>query len=788
MFSLISFVVFPQEEIQKYQRARIYYHSPDDLKRLDALGIPLDHGIKRKDHSIESVYSASELEKVRDGGFQMDILIEDAEAHFLSQNRNLQRPANTSCDHASIEYTTPSNFIQGSMGGYLTYQELLDQLDLMKTLYPSLISTKQNISTFLTEGTPDNSVTPPIGGNGIKWVRISDNPEIKQNKPEVLYTALHHAREPMSLSQLVFYMWYLLENYDTNPEIQGIINNTELYFVPVINPDGYLYNQKTNPNGGGYWRKNRNNTHGTDINRNYDYYIDGDPNNAVWGGQGTSPDTNSEIYAGTGPFSEIETQAIKYFVENHDFKVALNNHSFGNLLLYPYGYESNTPTPDNDLFLGFSTEMVSQNNYNNILSSELYPTSGSSDDFMYGTVGNHNKIFAQTPEIGGDFWPPSSYIIPTSKSMMYMNLTAAKIVNNHAVIEDQAPLYLGSDTNVVQNFSLKRIGISGSGNFTVSLIPISNNIISVGNPIEFVSLDLLEEQSSSIDYTLTANTQPGEDVLFEIIVNNGSYDSATLISKKFGSPTQIFSDPGDSVSDNFNNDGWGTTTATYFSPSSSITDSPDGLYENYQTKTITLKHAIDLTQASGASVSFYAKWAIEKDYDFVQFQVSTDGGATWAAQCGKYTNPGTGYVSQPLGQPLYDGDQLDWVQESINLNDYLGENIRIRFLFRSDNMNVSDGFYFDDLTLYGIDGTLDVNENEPFSFTIYPNPVKNIQNIKTQLQNYSIELFNLQGQPIKSLKHFNGTQSINFEGIVSGIYILKLNSETTSQTFKIIKE
>ena len=63
-------------------------------------------------------------------------------------------------------------------------------------------------------------------------------------------------------------MWYLLENYDSDSEIQSIVDNTELYFIPVVNPDGYLYNELTNPNGGGFWRKNRFNGFGVDNNRN----------------------------------------------------------------------------------------------------------------------------------------------------------------------------------------------------------------------------------------------------------------------------------------------------------------------------------------------------------------------------------------------------------------------------------------------------------------------------------------------------------------------------------------
>ena len=75
---------------------------------------------------------------------------------------------------------------------------------------------------------------------------------------------------------------------------------------------------------------------GVDNNRNYDY-IDGS-GNSIWGTSGVSSDPNNDTYPGTGPFTEPENQAIKWFVENHNIKLALNNHTSGDLLLYPYGY------------------------------------------------------------------------------------------------------------------------------------------------------------------------------------------------------------------------------------------------------------------------------------------------------------------------------------------------------------------------------------------------------------------------------------------------------------------
>lgn len=789
---LTTSISFSQEIQEKHQRAQINYTNSSDLLRLEALGLPMDHGVHKKGVYIISEFSISELEKARQAGFTVEILIEDAKEHFLQQNRqNNPIPENLNCDgNGIIDYETPANFGSGSMGGYFTYQEILNQLGLMKTLYPNLITTKANISNFVTNGQPDNSTTPPIGGNGIKWVKISDNPDSNaEGESQILYTAIHHAREPNSVAQLLFYMWYLLENYDSDVEVQNILDHTELYFVPIVNPDGYLYNEKTDPNGGGFWRKNRFDGHGVDNNRNYNYFIDGNPANGTWGGEGTSGDPSSQVYHGTGPFSEVENQALKWFVENHDFVMAFNNHSSGDLLLYPFGYTNNAPTPDHELFQGISEELVSQNGFNNIISSELYPAAGASDDFMYGTVLTHNSIFSFTPEIGPSFWPPSNEIIPIAKGMMYHNITASKMVNNFASVKDTAPQYTGETMVVDASFIIRRLGVVGSGDFTVRVNPISANITSVGNEINYTALNVLDEAIGNIQYTLANGTPAGELVTYELVVNNGDYDISTLLVNKYvGDLLPIFADSGDSVTDNFVNNGWGTTTTTFVSPTSSITDSPNGDYPNGANETITLSDPINLTNAIGAVATFYAKWEIENNFDYVQFEVSIDGGNSWVPQCGTYTNAGSSNNAQPTGEPLYDGSQIEWVLEEINLSDYLGESILVRFQLRSDNALAMDGFYFDDLTISIVDdSSLGANDITSTPIGLYPNPVEDVLHITTSLTQFTIEMFTLQGRLVIKKTNNSGPQSIDYSKYASGIYLVKLTSENTSQTFKIVK-
>ena len=783
--------MFGQDIQEKHQRAKISYNQSEDLIKLESFGIPIDHGVHKKGVFIISDFSISEIQTARNAGYIVDILIEDSKEYFLQRNSmNSVAERNLFCtDQTSSDYETPDNFNLGSMGGYLTYQEMLDQLDLMKSLYPDLITTKENISDFITEGQPDNSTTPPIGGNGIKWVKISDNPSnSSENEPQILYTAIHHAREPNSLSQLIFYMWYLLENYDEDNEIKSIVDNTELFFVPVINPDGYLYNEKTDPNGGGFWRKNRKNGNGVDNNRNYDYYINGDPADGIWGGEGASNDPNNQTYHGTAPFSEVENQAIKWFCEQHDFVMALNNHSYGELLLYPYGYANDVPTPENELFEIVSEVLVSQNGYDNILSSGLYPAAGDSDDFMYGTIGTHDKIYAMTPEIGPEFWPPSSQIEGIAKSMMYLNITSAKMVNNYADLIDTSPLFVGNEVIIDQTFDIKRLGLSGSGNFTININPISTNIGAVGDPISFSNLDVLEETNGTIQYTLINETQAGDPIVFEIIINNGSYDTKVLLNKIFGSLIPVFEDIGDSTTDNFDNNGWGITNTTYVSPSNSITESPNGNYQNNENKTIRLSENINLTNAIGANVTFYAKWDIENNWDYVQLEISLDNGNSWIPQCGLFTNEGSSNGGQPTGQPLYDGTQNNWVLEQIDLSDYLGEEITMRFKFESDGEVRADGFYFDDLTVNVLDDeTLNNADVLASQFSVYPNPVSNLVYITTPKNNYTLGIYNIQGQLMSTPSVYSGSQTIDYSQYTKGIYLMKFTSNNHTKIFKIIK-
>ncbi len=424
-FTLLLFTFFATNTFaqqQKYYRVQLLTNEKG-LQRLLASGVTIDHGDFKKGLSFTSDFSENELSIIKHSGIPYKVLIEDVSAYYVSRNNTADQTDETVNEAAQAgcsTYPTPKNFKPGSMGGYYTYAEMLVVLDSMAAKFPKLITVKQLVSNTLTTAQ----------GRPLYYVKISDHPNQDENEPKILYTALHHAREPESLSQLIFYMWYLLEGYKADPSVKNLVDSTEMFFIPCVNPDGYIYNQTTNPNGGGLWRKNRrvngDGTYGVDLNRNYGY---------KWGYDniGSSNYPGDDTYRGPSAFSEPETQMLRDFCNSHPFYFALNNHTYSNVLIYPFGYKANTyaPTADSLIFRQDATRLAQCNNFliGTAIQTVGYTANGDSDDWMYAEQSTKSKIYALTPETGSaidGFWPKQKRILPIAKLNMDMNLTAAQ--------------------------------------------------------------------------------------------------------------------------------------------------------------------------------------------------------------------------------------------------------------------------------------------------------------------------------------------------------------------------
>ncbi len=796
LFAFIATTSFAQtaqtEDLQteKYSRVKIFTDVPGIIRLAEA-GVAADHGEMKKGFWYISDFSETEIAIVRNQGFSFEVLIDDVKQHYKNQNKpeflkNDPSSVSTMSIGCSVPpvYATPANFTLGSMGGFYTYAEILWHMDNLATLFPTLVKARTVIGPINT-----------INGNPLYWMKISDNPNVDEAEPEVLYNSAHHAREPASVSQIIMYMYYLCENYATNPEVQYLLNNEEMYFIPLVNPDGYIRNETTDPSGGGMWRKNRRNnggSYGVDINRNYGYQ---------WGYDniGSSPFGSSDAYRGTAAWSEAESQNLRDFTDAHTFKLSLNNHTFGNLLIYSFGYDAAVVAPDYAQFSEYAKHLTTYNKYSYGTAPQtvLYSTNGTIDDWQYGDVSVRPKIFGMTPEAGRSdegFWPPSTRIVDICKENIWQNLHMAHLALKFAVASDDEPNYIPAATGYF-NFKILRLGMDAPATYTVSIVPIGTEILSVGGPKTFSSLNLLDEALDSISFILNP-LAVGTVVKYELRVSNGAYTFIDTIVKKFGPPVTVFSSDGNSMT-GWTGSGWGLSTSVFHSGTASITDSPVGDYNDNLTTSISTVSNLNLTDAISAQIVFWSRWEIETNFDYAQVLASTDGGITWDPLCGHHTKAGNGY--QDFGNPLYDAYKFDWMKEEISLDAYVGMNIKIGFKLVTDNGGVADGFYFDDLKVEKLipssTGIKDPSTNGIVVSAPMPNPAGDYTYVNYELlqgEKAQLQVYNCFGQLVLSEEMDVAAKNhrLTTNGLAQGVYYYNIsagNRTSASQRLSVVR-
>ena len=222
-------------------------------------------------------------------------------------------------------------------------------------------------------------------------------------------------------------------------------------------------------------------------------------------------------------------------------------------------------------------------------------------------------------------------------------------------------------------------------------------------------------------------------------------------------------------------DTWGLASNQSHSPTHSMTESPNGSYGNELDISATL-YNFSLEAANSASLSFWAKWSLETDYDYTHLQISTNG-LSWT------------------DLEVFNGTQNTWTQKTYSLSDYLGEPlVLIRFRFISDVSVTADGMNIDDFVLdvVGSGTGIGVNPSEKASFEIYPNPVSDVATIKmTGLTSKDIQfsVFDLTGSLLaeKTMQASGKDFIVNFEtrNLPAGIYYCVLKTGDTSLVKKL---
>ena len=291
-------------------------------------------------------------------------------------------------------FTIPDDFPPG-FEDYHNYAEMTANLQALAAAHPQFVR-------LITLG---NS----FENRNIIGVRISDDANDNLSEPGVFFVGQHHAREHMTVEVTLALAHHFVESSQVS--VRSLVYSRQIYIFPSLNPDGSEYDIAT----GNFrmWRKNRQpnpTAVGTDNNRNYSYR---------WGCcGGSSGNGGSETYRGTAALSAPENMRMFDFMTAHpNVTTGISYHTYGNLILYPYGYTYDDLPPDMDpidrqTFVAMGAEMARTTTYHPQQSSDLYITDGDWNDWMYGEMGRY-PITIEMDSYGYGFYPPDSFIPQT---------------------------------------------------------------------------------------------------------------------------------------------------------------------------------------------------------------------------------------------------------------------------------------------------------------------------------------------------------------------------------------
>jgi hypothetical protein len=217
--------------------------------------------------------------------------------------------------------------------------------------YSQMTTELQNIANTYPLITRLYSLGQSVQGRTIWGLKITDNPDVEENEPEVRICGLHHGNEYMSAELPLLLAYLLVQNYSSSPVITELVDTREIWIIPMVNPDGREAGTRYN-------------AHGVDLNRNYGY-----------------------IPQSSTPYSEPETRAMRINALENNFVLSLSFHCSGNIVNYIWNYKSQR-SPDNAAIVYLSNRYASYNGYWVTEGYEWYQTLGDCNDFSYGCRGD----------------------------------------------------------------------------------------------------------------------------------------------------------------------------------------------------------------------------------------------------------------------------------------------------------------------------------------------------------------------------------------------------------------
>lgn len=744
-----------------------YLYAANDIISRKLL-ITLDSNFNYK----QLLYYGFDVETASFKGNKCEIIVDDYEFKLLKsinvhfrildnhfENNYHKRFLKWKKENSQKDILLDADFKFGSMGGYFTLEEIYKEFNQLRKDYPQFLVSIDTIG-FTFENRP------------IILYTIGDT---SKTNNEVLITALHHAREPGGASVVIYFAKNLLRRAKENDaEASFLLKNRILYIIPVVNPDGYYFNEVSKPEGGGMWRKNRamiNDTiYGVDLNRNYGPY-------EFWNApvNGSSDNPKNATFRGSGPFSEKETQAIRDFVLSKNIKLALNYHTYNNLLLYPYSALLKD-TPDSAYFRILAREFSRINRY--VIGRDVqtinYVGRGVSDDWYYWTSAEKPvKTFAITPEVGtiaDNFWATPDRIPVQCRENLYMNY---QLLWSADVNWRPQSLEL-TEFNGKNSFLINVINTGVTNTKTKPVVTLKSLVSGVDiSPMP--SFDTLNNRRymANFEFSKSSNIKNGDSIPVQIKItqnNVNRYDTMSVYIWKEDT-IKLFVD--EKLFGQWNKDNWdGEYSADkgHFV----LSDSPNAYYPNNDTNSLSLQTAIELN-FNAAYLQFNSFWQIETNFDYGVVEISTDNGNSWEKLDTKQMKRGSGarLATIRLSETGFTGYSFSWLRNKISLNKYLGKKINLRFSLMSDAATNNEGWLLDSIMIITFpDIQTSVATNNTGDNKIFPNP---------GFKNSEIRIPISETEKVKEIKIYNNLgEEVSGDITLRADYIsIKINNSGT---------
>ena len=754
---------------EKYSQVRILSTTQSDFYRINAVGLFFDGGVMKKGEYFETLLSESEIALLNKSGVPYQVTIEDWAAYYNGLPKMSEMDIQSALKYSKDKYAV-SHSIYGTMGGHLKVEEINAKLDSLRLQYPTLVSVKWSLGNTY-EGRPMNTV------------RITKNPDVPTGRPEIWFNGVTHAREPLGMENVLYYVYWLVENYNIDPIATYILNNREIYWTPIINVDGYYHNQTTNPTGGGQWRANMHVTTGScgyvDLNRNFGTYNfwnssnGGSSTDACSGGSGT--------YRGPSPMSEPETQNWRTFVNSRNFRVEMDYHTYGNYLIKPYAWCDPTPTPDDAIFNEYGSDIVAVNHFSYGTPTQTvgYAVRGGSTDWDYSTdsTGHTRHIMAFSPEVGViSFWPPQANILPEAQTCFEMNKYVTLVSGPYTGLKSATfnkNQYVQNETgNCKVVFRDK--GLLDAQNVKVTFTPVTSYLTIPTQVYTRVSLPSMVSDSTTFNFTIAAACPNNSVVIARLKIMQN--DTVTMYDQNYnifvGTGYTVLADSAENGTSNWPTmTNWSIVTTKYLSPAHSF----KGICTNSGVNQM-VSIPLNLSTYPAVYLSWYQKYALETGYDFGYVDVSSNNGTSWSRLA------------------TYNGvDSATWKFQSFNITSLVGgsTNMLVRFRDSCDANTNYDGWYVDNIKIsaYQVSPLVGINGNveEPFTYSLaqnYPNPFNPMTNISYSIPKsgmVTLKVYNTLGMEIATLVNEvkqagNNTITFNAAGLSSGVYFYRIES------------